>query len=171
MSQSQRTVKPTDVKTLEDWAKRWPKAGNLEFDKDTREPTIYTKDRTAKTGSIPWKREADIITVLSKPASFSEVTVAAARKRISGIKDTANQLNASGAQQLKVLEAGLLDAWRSYRSAPSRPLMQEVLAAERALKDLEGQFVNKDRVIITRGDYMTSIIPEVPLRQRGLPLT
>jgi hypothetical protein len=164
-------VKPTDVKTLEDWVKRWPKAGNLEFDKDTREPTIYTKDRTAKTGSIPWKREADIITVLSKPASFSEVTVAAARKRIAGFKDTTQQLAASGAQQLRVLEAGLLDAWRSYRSAPSRPLMQEVLAAERALKDLENQFANKDRVSITVGDYLSSIVPEVPLRQRGLALT
>lgn len=170
MSQSQRTVKPTDVKTLEDWVKRWPKAGNLEFDKDTREPTIYTKDRTAKTGSIPWKREADIITVLSKPSSFSEAAVVAARKRMANLKDTNQQLAASGAQQLRVLEAGLLDAWRSYRSAPSRPLLQDVLAAERALKDLENQFANKGRITIMRDDYLSSIIPEVPLRQRGLPL-
>jgi hypothetical protein len=170
MSQSQRTVKPTDIKTLEDWVKRWPKAGNLEFDKDTREPTIYTKDRTAKTGSIPWKREADIITVLSKPASFSEAAVVAARKRMANLKDTNQQLAASGAQQLRVLEAGLLDAWRSYRSAPSRPLLQDVLAAERALKDLENQFANKGRITIMRDDYLSSVIPEVPLRQRGLPL-
>ena len=170
MSQSQRTVKPTDIKTLEDWVKRWPKAGNLEFDKDTREPTIYTKDRTAKTGSIPWKREADIITVLSKPASFSEAAVVAARKRMANLKDTNQQLAASGAQQLRVLEAGLLDAWRSYRSAPSRPLLQDVLAAERALKDLENQFANKGRITVMRDDYLSSIIPEVPLRQRGLPL-
>jgi hypothetical protein len=49
--------------------------------------------------------------------------------------------------------------------------MQEVLAAERALKDLENQFANKDRVSITVGDYLSSIVPEVPLRQRGLALT
>jgi hypothetical protein len=79
-------------------------------------------------------------------------------------------MNASGAQQLRVLEAGLLDAWRSYRSAPSRPLLQDVLAAEKALKDVENQFVNKDRVPIMVGDYLTSVIPEVPLKQRGLPL-
>ena len=168
---SQRSVKPTDVKTLKDWVSRWPKASNLEFDKDTREPTIYTKDRTSKTGSIPWKRETDVITVLTNPVGFSESTVSGARKRIAGFKNTSNQLQASAFQQLRVLESGLLEAWRSYRSAPSQPLMRDVLMAQQALTALESQFMNKNREIILRDQYLTSIIPEVSLVQRGMPLS
>jgi len=166
---SQRSAKPSDIKTLQDWAKRWPKVSNLDFDKDTREPTIYTNDAArTKVGAIPWKREADIVTVLCQPDRFSTAAVAAARKRIGIINETQTQLRNAKDEQLRALEAALLEAWRSYRAAPSAPLLRDVLAAEKAMNDME---VPKGRAIIYLDDYMTTYTPIVPTKQRGLPIS
>jgi hypothetical protein len=81
---SQRVAKPADIKTLKNWVDRWPKAGNLLFDEATREPTINASDGT-KVGSIPWKREGDIITVLTQPTKFTQNIVELAKKRITSI--------------------------------------------------------------------------------------
>ena len=165
---SQRTAKPADIKTLQDWVKRWPKASNLRFDKETREPTIYTTDN-AKSGSIPWKREADVLTVLTQPSAFSEAAVIAARKRIVTLKESRDQVLNAGKDQLLANEISLLAAWRAYRAAPSAPLMQDVLAAEAALTNMEHALANKNRTVIKTGDFLMTYVPTVPLKQRGLP--
>ena len=167
---SQRSAKPNDIKTLQDWVKRWPKVSNLDFNKETREPTIYTNDAARTTvGTIPWKREADIVTVLCQPDRFATGAVAAARKRIGVLTETQGQLRVATEEQMRALEAALLEAWRSYRAAPSAPLLRDVLAAEKALNDLE-MSQGRNRAVIMMGDYMTTYTPIVPLKQRGLPI-
>lgn len=168
---SQRTVKPTDVKSLQDWVKRWPKVGNLAFDAETREATIYTAaDKASKTGSIPWKREADIMTVLTQPARFSEAAVTAARKRIGGIRDAAEQTRIAGEGQLRIQEAALLEAWRAYRQAPSSSLMQAVLEAEAAVNSVEKTLQPKGRVTVEEGGFLKAYVPPIANNQRGLLL-
>jgi len=160
-----RTVKPTDIKTLQDWVKRWPKASNLSFDKDTREPTIYVGDKGArsKSGSIPWKREGDVLTVLTQPKRYSADIVTTARARIDkpALENT---------DELLGLEKIMLAAWRSYKAAPSRPLMLEVLAAEKALNDMEQASAPEGRVVVKLGDYLTPYVPPLPPKERGLAL-
>jgi hypothetical protein len=158
-----RTVKPTDIKTLQDWVKRWPKASNLSFDKDTREATIYNDKTRSKSGSIPWKREGDVITVLTQPKRFSAdvVTAAVARIEKPALQNT---------DELLSLEKTMLAAWRSYKAAPSRPLMLEVLAAEKALNDMERASAPEGRVVVKLGDYLTAYVPPLLPKERGLAL-
>ena len=171
---SQRTAKPTDIKTLQNWVQRWPKVSNLEFDSSTREPTIYTTaprgdSARTKVGAIPWKREADIVTVLTQPTKFSTAAVEHARKRIGSLNEAAKQAREAGEAQVRILEKTLLTAWYSYRMAPSMPLLQDVLQAERALVAQEAS-MGSSRVIVTSGDYTATYIPPIPLKQRGLPV-
>ena len=164
-----RTAKPADIKTLQDWVKRWPKVSNLRFDKDTREPTIYTTDNV-KSGSIPWKREADVMTVLSQPTAFSEAAVTAARKRLTTITEARIQTLTAGKDQLLANETALLAAWRAYRAAPSAPLMQDIFAAEAALVNIEQALANKNRTVIRSDGFLMTYVPTVPLKQRGLTI-
>jgi hypothetical protein len=171
---SQRTAKPTDIKTLQNWVQRWPKVSNLEFDSSTREPTIYTTaprgdPARTKVGAIPWKREADIITALTQPTKFTPETVENARKRISSLNAAAKQSREANEAQIRVLEGTVLNAWNAYRAAPSMPLMQDVLQAEKALTAQEAS-LGSNRVIVTHGDYMATYIPPISLKQRGLPI-
>ena len=158
-----RTVKPTDIKTLQDWVKRWPKASNLSFDKDTREATIYSDKARSKSGSIPWKREGDVLTVLTQPKRFSADVVTAAQARIE-------KPDLQNTDELLALEKTMLAAWRSYKAAPSRPLMLEVLAAEKALNDMERASAPEGRVVVKLGDYLTTYVPPLLPKERGLTL-
>ena len=168
---SQRTVKTDKIKTLADWVARWPKATNLGFDPETGEPTIYTatKERT-KVSSIPWKREADTLTVLAQPSRFPPQAVAAATRRFDKIREQRIQQRAAGEEGLRVAEATLLDAWRTYYAEPPAtrgPLRRDVLSAEAELRALEAGIANKDREIIERtGIY----VPPMPVSRRGISL-
>jgi hypothetical protein len=171
---SQRTAKPADIKTLQNWVQRWPKVSNLEFDSATREPTLYTTaprgdPARTKVGTIPWKREADSITVLTQPTKFTPEAVETARKRISALNAASKQSREAGEAQIRVLEGAVLNAWNAYRAAPSMPLLQDVLQAERALTAQEVS-LGSNRVVVTHGDYMATYVPPIPLKQRGLPV-
>ena len=138
---AQRTVKTDKIKTLRDWVARWPKATNLGFDPETREPTIYdtTKERV-KVSSIPWKREADTITVLAQPSRFSADAVTAATGRFNKIREQREQMKVAGEGQLRAAEQNVLDAWRTYHAAPPAmraPLRRDILSAEAAMQQLE----------------------------------
>ena len=171
---SKRTVDPTTIKTLKDWVSRWATTGNLGFDPDTREPTIYTqaKERT-KVSSIPWKREADTLTVLAQPSRFSAQAVAAATARYGKIREQRLTLRLAGEEQLRIAEANLLDAWRAYyaTAADSRaPLRRDILSAEGTLRELEASLANKGRTEVSIMGMTGIYIPPMPLGRRGISL-
>jgi len=179
---AQRTVKTEKVKTLSDWVARWPKATNLGFDPETREATIYdTSKERVKVSSIPWKREADTLTVLAQPSRFPPQTVAAATRRFDKIREQRAQQQKASEEGLRVAEAAVLDAWRTYYAEPvatRAPLRRDVLSAEAELRSLEASIANKDREIIVRYDITeqdalltakTGIyVPPMPTARRGL---
>jgi len=171
---TQRPVKADKVKTLADWVSRWPKATNIGFDPETREPTIYsdTKERT-KVSSIPWKREADTLTVLSQPSRFSAQAVDAATRRFGKIQETRDQMRRTGEEQLRVAESAVLDAWRTYRAAPPAergPLRREILTAEETLAELEAAQVPTGRVGIEYGNMTGAYVPPMPYARRGISM-
>jgi len=171
---AQRTVQPEKVKTLADWVARWPKATNLGFDPETREPTIYdtTKGRT-KISSIPWKREADTLTVLAQPTRFSVQALTSATSRFDKIRTQRTQIRLAGEEQLRLAEANLLDAWRIYYATPPAtrgPMRRDILSAEATLRDLEDKMAPKGRVIVQRGDMTGIYIPPMPAGRRGISL-
>jgi len=172
---SRRTAEPSKIKTLADWAARWPETKNLGFDPETREATIYstTKERT-KVSSIPWKREADTITVLSQPTRFSAQAVTAATSRYTKIQEQNNQTRQAIESQLKVAETALLDAWRSYYATPKAargPQQHSILSAERVLRELEESMANKER---TTGELANGSVfvytPPMPVSRRGISM-
>lgn len=172
---AQRTVDPTTIKSLADWVARWPKASNLGFDPETREATIYdtTKERV-KVSSIPWKRAADTITVLSQPTRFSASTLEGAMGRYSKFQEQRGQMRDVAEQQLRVTEAALLDAWRVYEAAPPAArgaLRHDIIAAEMAIRDTESNMADKNRmrVWLPQG-MMAAHVPPMPSKRRGLTL-
>jgi len=172
---AQRTIQPDKVKTLADWVARWPKATNLGFDAETREATIYdtTKERN-KVSSIPWKREADVLTVLGQPGRFSTQAVAAAKSRFSTLREERSATKQVGEEGLRAAEATLLDAWRTYHAAPAAgrsALRHPILVAEAALRTLEKDMIPADAKVIRLGDMTGMYVPPMPAGQRGLPLS
>jgi hypothetical protein len=175
---SRLSVKPELVKTLRDWSARWPKAQNLGFDPETREPTVYSQgaERT-KVSSIPWKREGDTMTILAQPTRFSPAAVDAATKRYGRIREQRAQMSTAGAEQLRVAEAALLDAWRTYNAAPPAtrgPLRRDILTAERAVVEMEEALaaqLYKGRCPMLRDEYRGTYVPPMPENRRGIPLT
>jgi hypothetical protein len=177
-----RVVKPTDIKTLKDWVARWPKTQNLEFDAETREPSIYTAVKRGDpsrtlVSKIPWKREGDTLAILSEPSQFSSAAVEAARRRYAQFRTNQNQVGAAAEEQLRLQEATLLAAWRDYRAAPPAirsTLMRDILTAERALSDMEralAEQLNKERVVATLpGEVYAIYNPPVPVRSRAIAL-
>jgi hypothetical protein len=172
---AQRTIQPDKVKSLADWVARWPKATNLGFDAETREATIYdtTKERN-KVSSIPWKREADVLTVLGQPTRFSAQAVAAAKSRFRTFRDERDAMRGAGEEGLRAAEATLLDAWRTYHAAPAAgrsALRRPILVAEAALRTLEKDLIPTDAKVVRLGDMTGMYVPPMPAGQRGLPLS
>jgi hypothetical protein len=135
-----RTVKPENVKTLRDWATQWPTASNVGFDPVTREPTVFSLDGTTQVSKIPWRREADVVSVLSDPARFPPALVSAADGRIKKLKEQDNAVAAAATEQLRIAEADLVQAWRSYRDADDTmkaTLRRDILTAERRIVETE----------------------------------
>lgn len=175
----QRTVKPEQIKTLRDWVQRWPKVGNLDFDADTREPTIYTVDSTRqRVGSIPWRREVDTLTVLTQPAHYTEQMQQAAAGRYNRIVEQKAQLQAAADEQLRIAERNLMDAWRTYEQAPASAraaLRRDVLAAEKAFNEMEAalasQLYRERKVRELDGDLTGTYVPVIPTARRGIPMS
>ncbi len=175
----QRTVKPEQIKTLRDWAQRWPKVGNLDFDADTREPTIYTVDSTRqRVGSIPWRREVDTLTVLTQPTRYTEQMQLAAAGRYNRIVEQKAQLQAAADEQLRIAERNLMDAWRTYEQAPASArsaLRRDVLAAEKAFNEMEAalasQLYRERKVRELEGDLTGTYVPVIPTARRGIPMS
>jgi len=178
---AQRTVPPEKVKTLANWVARWPKATNLGFDPETREATIYdtTKERN-KVSSIPWKREADTLTVLAQPSRFTPQAVAAATSRFDKIREQRNLMRAAGEEQLRLATAAVLEAWRAYEGTPVPALRRDILSAEKQVRELEAATADKERTIIKMEDpnepdtllqLKSGIyIPPMPVERRGISL-
>jgi hypothetical protein len=177
-----RLVKPDQVRTLRDWVARWPKADNLEFDADTREASVYAPVKRNQEGrnrvaTIPWKREGDVITILSQPERFTAGAVTTARRRMESIRTNQIQARAGAEDQIRQQEAAVMAAWRAYREAPAMSrgaLMRDVLTAERALNEMETTIANelqKQRTIYNAAGMVGIYNPPIPPESRGIPLT
>jgi hypothetical protein len=173
-----RTVAPDKVRSLNDWVARWPKAVNLGFDAETREPTIYSLDEgRSKVASIPWKREGDMITILSQPSKFSGGAVDAARARSARIVEQREALIAAKTEELQGLEAELLRSWREYgASAPASrsAMMFDIRAREAAYREAESELaeqIQEGRTKVERGKYTGVVVPSVPIRKRAIALS
>ena len=170
---AQRSVNPARIQTLRDWAARVGKAPNLGFDEETREPTVYSADgKGTKVSSIPWKREGDTLTILGTPSRFSSQAVDAAKSRYGRIQEQRVALRSAANEQVRVLEAALLDAWRTYEAADvgARPaLRRDILTAEKALREQEEAVAPRGRVAIEYRTGETGIyVPPMPAERRGI---
>ena len=156
-----RTAKPEVIHNLTDWVKRWPKNDNLEFDSVSREPSVYKPLKRGDPGrtkvtneALRWKREADVMTILSQPKSFSpemvETATAAYRKYTSDMEN----LRTTNIDILRQHETAVLNAWDSYHAAPSPATMQDVLQAEKdftAIETLLTEQTHQGRALISHG--------------------
>lgn len=176
-----RTVKPEKIKTLRDWVSYWPKATNLDFDPATREPIVMSAEKEAaqrtQVGSFPWRREGDVLTILTQSDRYGEPAVRAARQRMERLQGKRAEFVTAAAEPLREAETALLEAWRTYDAAPPSGraiLRREVLTAERTLRELEETLASKtltDRALRNIDGYDTVYVPAVPLARRGISLT
>lgn len=174
---AQRTVAPEKIKTLRDWIRRWPKSANLGFDEETREPTIYSADASrTKVSSIPWRREGDMGTILAQPERFTGGAVDAARKRYARYQERQEKIADAADTQIRVHEAALLEAWRSYYAAPPATrglLRRDIIVAERQYRETEEAAAvaqKAGRTVVTYGSVVGAYIPAIPLDRRGISL-
>jgi hypothetical protein len=175
---AQRTVKPERVTTLKEWVSRWPKATNLGFDEETREPVVFSADESrTRVGAFPWRREGDTITILTQPTLFSQQAVATAQKRFGRIvKEREVQMRAAGEEALRTATAQLLETRRTYDAANSAVrsgMRRDVLTAERAVRDLEAALAAElypERAFYNANDLNRVYNPPMPLARRGIPL-
>ena len=157
---------PADIKNLSDWVSRYGKYRNVVLDRESGEAVVLeakkAADKPARVLTIPWKREGDVIVVLTNPASFSPATVEVAARRFA---DVTTPINADASKDaLRGLERRLLEAWAAYRAAPSIPLMKDVNGVEKELLAFEASLARPDRRF-ENGRFM---VPVMPLDQRAL---
>lgn len=181
---SKRLAKPEAIKTLRDWAARWPGAGNLGFDPETREPAVFdsaTADRK-QVSKIPWQREGDTLTILAQPERYSQAATTAASARLGKIREQRVAYEAAGAEQLRAAESALLEAWRTYNAADAisrRALRRDVLTAEKAVRDLETALAaqvqqGRQTYNVAGGggtNYTAVFVPPMPTARRGIPIS
>lgn len=178
---SKRTVDPKKITTLRDWAARWPGAGNLGFDPETREPAVFSADKERKLVSkIPWNREGDTLTILAQPSRFSTKAVEAATSRYAKVREEKVAAQIAAADQIRLAETALLEAWRAYRAAPSvtRPtLRRDIFTAEKALVDLEDALATQIYKGRSTGEFMQGgmevvgiYVPPMPAERRGITM-
>ncbi len=173
-----RSVKPELVTSLGDWAKRWGKVVNLGFDPESREPTVYAADGSkTRVSSFPWKRGADVITVLTAPSEYGEGAVRVAKERYDQVQTRRAQMVATIEDPLIKAEAALLEAWRNYYATPAdsrKALRGEVAEAERMVRQLEatlGRYKYIDRTVQRTGDEIKVYVPPMPIGRREISVT
>jgi hypothetical protein len=150
---------------------------NLGLDPETREPTVYNtaaSDRTIVL-SIPWKREADVLTVLSQPTRYTAQAVEIATGRYKKIQDERATARMETEVNLRAAQTVLLTAWQKYHAegaATRGTLVRDILTAERTLTAIEETLANKGRKVITlETDQSIIANPPMPVSQRGLSIT
>lgn len=172
-----RTVKPDTVKTLRDWVARWPGTANLAFDPEERNPVIYSVSAPpSRVKEIPWKREADTLTVLTQRESFSSGAVGAAERRLGKFREQRAAMAAAATDQLRMAEAALLDVWRVYHAAAGGrgAIMRDVLVAERNLRQLEAELgvrMAPEQKAVEEDGYVRVQVPTMPRVLRGMDIT
>jgi hypothetical protein len=175
MSKAQ-TAKAEPIQTLNDWIARWPKLKTLGFDPETREATIYTdKTHTTVVRSIPWKREADIMTILTNPSQFSAQAVDAATSRMGKIREQDRQIRKAREEELRIAEGNLLDAWRTYNAASvadKATLRRDILSAEKTMNELELRMSHPGRVAFSDDKDVTRVyVGPMRVGRRGISVT
>lgn len=176
-----RTAKPDNIHNLSDWVKRWTKFDNLEFDSVSREPSVYAPLKRGDPArvkitneSLRWKREADVITVLSKPNSFSPETVEAANAIYKKYHTDMENLKLANIDVLRQREKALLDAWDTYSISPSAVAMRDIITAQKdftAIEKLLTEQTHQGRATVYRGiydEYKGIYDPALPWSKRGL---
>jgi hypothetical protein len=166
------------IRTLKNWVARWPRDKSLGFDPETREATVFSQDAArTKLSAIPWKREGDTLTVLADPSHATPAAVEAARQRYGRYRQQLAQVVTTAEAQLRAQEGVLLEAWRTYRSAPpsSRGVLQrDIMAAEKALAQMEVALASQiysERKMRVYEDGSTGIYnPPMPTARRAIPL-
>lgn len=175
-----RTVAPDKVRTLRDWVARWPGAANLAFDPEERNPVIYSVGAPlSRVKEIPWKREADTLTVLTQRESFASGAVAAAERRVGKYREQQNAIAATTVDQLRLAETALLETWRIYHSAAGSSggrsaLLRDVVVAERALRELEaaaGKRLAIETMILDEDGFVKMRTATMPRALRGMDIT
>jgi hypothetical protein len=171
-----RTVNPEKVNTLRDWVKRWPKASNLGIEPETREPAVYTADRSL-VKTFPWERKADILTILADPSHFTADAVKAARDKYNEISEGKRQLIADTQASIQTAEKEIMRLWREHDVSQSRPekttKRSEIIAKEKELYDLVSDLnaaLYAGRTTINKAEGTIAYVPVIPVSQRGLPM-
>lgn len=171
------TVRPDNIKTLSQWAKQWGTKTNLGFEPTTREPVVYSEDgKRTVVKKFDWRREGDMMTILSNPNRFSAPAREAAQRRFGSFQEAQAQLRQQGELEIRQQETALLQAWQKYRAAPPETqaiIKREIMTAERVLRNTEealAKALMPERVGRTLDDYDSVYNPPIPMAQRGLPL-
>jgi hypothetical protein len=176
-----RTVNPKDVITLRDWVARWPGTANLAFHPERRNPIVYSVGAPpTEVKEIPWKREADTLTVLTQRESFGSGAVAAAERRLGKYREQRAAMATSAIDQLRIAEAALLEAWHVYHAASGSTggrgaLMRDVLVAEKTLRELESalgaRMAIERKIVKEENGYISVQVPVMPRALRGMDIT
>jgi hypothetical protein len=166
-----KTAAAEPVSTLKGWVEGWPRAKELSFDPESREPTVYTKDSArAKVGSIPWRREGDVLTILTQSEQYPAGLVEAAARRYATARGEKSAAAGEAEDSRIAKEETILDAWRAYRaaSAADKPMiMTAILTAERELYKLDEAVSGAGRKFIL-GQYAMAFYPPMPVEKRGI---
>ena len=188
-----RTAKPEVIHNLADWVKRWPTNDNLEFDSVSREPSVYRAVKRGDPGrtkvtneALRWQRKGDVMTVLSKPNSFSPEIVESATAAYRKYHSDMENIRATNVDVLRQREEALLSAWDVYAATPSPTHMQDVLKAQKDFTEIERlltEQTHQGRATESRGDnkdfkaefrreqvqeYIGIYEPALPWRKRTL---
>lgn len=161
------------VTTLKGWVNGWPRSKELSFDPESREPTVFTNDSArSKVGSIPWRREGDVLTILTQSGKYPMGVVEAAARRYAM---TRGEKNAEAEDERITKEETILNAWRAYRaaSAADKPaVMEAILKAERELYKLDELLAGTDRKFIaSEAGFVSAFYPPIALDQRAMTLS
>jgi hypothetical protein len=173
---AKKTAPAPGVTTLKAWVQGWPSAKELSFDPESREPTVFTKDSArAKVGSIPWRREGDVLTILTQSGKYSAAVVEAATRRYATTRgqESDEAMEAEGERIAK--EEAILDAWRAYRaaSAAAKPtIMADIMTAERELYKLDESVAGVGRKFIaSEYGFAMAFYPPIAVDQRAIALS
>jgi len=176
---SQKVIKPESVKNLSDFVARFNKASNLGYDPETREPTIYADAaRENRVRSIPWKREADTLTILSNAAAFSDQARVAAQSRIDTVRAEKDKRQNEANAEMFSAETMILAAQREYAAAlpaDKSSKRRAILLAEASLREIQ---TNRTKPYFykryTAPEYLNTgvgiYMAPMPLDRRGISL-
>ena len=161
---------------LADWVSKFS-GKQTDFDPQTRQPT-FTRG-TVKT-IVPWKREGDILTILTNPTDFSEDAVAAARQQFAEIRDEQSANVAIQTDKFIKAEQHLLEAWREFKADKTGDdaLIQRILAAEKKVISSEKKLntaLNPGRKGVEMPikpdvSLFTTFVPPISVSRRGISL-